>query len=93
MSGTKKGESKEALTFEKAFERLEEIVGLLEKGGGDLGLEESLKLFEEGTKLAHFCRGKLDEAERKIEILTREEGGKTGKAPFDEPKETGEDDR
>lgn len=52
------------LKFEQAMAKLEEIVVTLEKG--ELGLEESLKLFEEGTKLAAFCNNALNEAEQKI---------------------------
>ena len=55
--------------FEKALDRLEKIVGKLEKG--DLALEEALKLFEEGTQITRFCSTKLDEAERKVEILLK----------------------
>jgi len=61
------------MKFEEAFERLEEIVKNLEKG--DLTLEESLQVFEEGIRLYRFCSGKLDEAERKVEILLEDEGG------------------
>jgi len=56
--------------FEKALDRLEKIVGRLEKG--DLALEEALKLFEEGTQITRFCSTKLDEAERKVEILLKD---------------------
>lgn len=63
----------EKMKFEEAFERLEEIVKNLEKG--DLTLEESLQVFEEGIRLYRFCAGKLDEAERKVEILLKDEGG------------------
>lgn len=54
-------------TFEAAVARLEEIVHRLE--AGEVNLEESLSLFEEGIKLAKFCSGKLDAAEGKLEIL------------------------
>ncbi len=57
--------------FEKALDRLEKIVGKLETG--DLALEEALKLFEEGTQITRFCSTKLDEAERKVEILLKDE--------------------
>ncbi len=53
--------------FESALERLEKIVQDLEQG--DLPLEQSLKLFEEGVKLARVCTKRLEEAERKVEIL------------------------
>lgn len=54
-------------TYEEAVNRLSEVVGLLEQG--DLPLEESLKLFEEGTKLTSFCYGALKNAQQKIELL------------------------
>ncbi|MBI5197490.1 MAG: exodeoxyribonuclease VII small subunit [Nitrospirae bacterium] len=60
--------------FEKAMARLEEIVREMEKG--DVPLEDSLKLFEEGIKLSQLCTQKLDEAEGKIEILLKEKGEK-----------------
>ena len=53
-----------SLTYEQAVTRLEEIVALLEKN--DVPLEESLKLFEEGTKLTAFCTEKLSNAKQKI---------------------------
>jgi len=67
--------------FEKALSRLEGIVSKLE--GGDLDLEESLKLFEEGIRLSHFCSQKLDEAERKVEVLLRDKEGVLKSRPFD----------
>ncbi|MBR2405863.1 MAG: exodeoxyribonuclease VII small subunit [Clostridia bacterium] len=60
------------LTFETAMARLEEIVALLE--GGNCTLDESLKLFEEGTKLTAFCSELLKNAEQKIVQLTQGEG-------------------
>ncbi len=57
-------------SFEVALERLEGIVDHLE--GGDLALEEALAEFEEGVKLSRHCAAYLRDAERKIEILTRE---------------------
>ncbi len=55
--------------FEKDLEKLEAIVEALE--GGDLPLEESLKKFEEGIALTRRCEKTLTEAEKKIEMLTR----------------------
>jgi len=72
--------------FEKAIEELEQIVAKLEKG--NLSLEESLKLFEEGIKLSRFCNNKLEEAERKIEILQKDAEGKFIKKPFEQEEET-----
>jgi len=71
--------------FEKAIEELEQIVAKLEKG--NLSLEESLKLFEEGIKLSRFCNNKLEEAERKIEILQKDAEGKFIKKPFEHEEE------
>ena len=59
---------KKGMTFEKSMERLEEIVRLLENG--QVPLDESLKLFEEGTKLAADCTSALEKAETKITVLT-----------------------
>jgi len=70
--------------FEKALSRLEGIVSKLE--GGDLDLEVSLKLFEEGIRLSRFCSQKLDEAEKKIEILLKDREGVLKSHPF-EPEE------
>jgi exodeoxyribonuclease VII small subunit len=67
--------------FEDAMERLEEIVESLE--GGDLTLEESLKIFEEGMKLIRFCSKKLEEAEQKVTLLIKESGGKLSQQPFE----------
>jgi exodeoxyribonuclease VII small subunit len=67
--------------FEKAMERLEEIVQNLE--GGDLPLEDALKAFEEGMKLAKFCSLKLEEAEKKVTLLIEESGGSHSQVPFE----------
>ena len=58
--------------FEEALEKLEEIVRRME--AGEMTLEESLKAFEEGIKLSRFCAKKLDEADRRVEVLLRQEG-------------------
>lgn len=55
-------------SFEESMARLEEIVSLLERG--EVPLEESLKLFEEGTTLMSQCSGLLDQAEQKVKKLT-----------------------
>jgi exodeoxyribonuclease VII small subunit len=68
------------LTFENAMKRLEGIVEALERG--DLGLDEALKKFQEGIKLSKFCSNKLDEAERKVSILLKDEEGNIGEEPF-----------
>jgi len=68
-------------TFEQALTRLEGIVSKLEDG--ELDLEESLRLFEEGIRLSHFCSKKLDEAERKVEILVKEKDEILKSHPFE----------
>lgn len=62
-----------AKTFEESLNKLEVIVQKLEEG--DLPLEESLKLFEEGVKLSRDCRERLSKAERRIEILLKDADG------------------
>jgi exodeoxyribonuclease VII small subunit len=62
-----------ALTFEAALQRLELIVQRLEKG--ELTLEESLTLYEEGIQLSRLCHAKLEEAEGKIELLVKDARG------------------
>ena len=63
-----------AVKFEEALARLETIVAELEKG--DLPLDDSLKIFEEGIKLSKNCLKMLDDAEKKIEIMVQEKDGK-----------------
>lgn len=65
--------------FEDALGRLEEIVRKME--AGDMTLEDSLKAFEEGIKLARLCAKKLDDAERRVDILLKQEDGMAVK-PF-----------
>jgi len=69
-------------TFEGALKRLEEIVTHLERN--ELDLEQSLQRFEEGVKLIRFCATRLDEAERRIEILLADQGGRLHAEPFPE---------
>ena len=71
--------------FETALARLEELVQELEQG--DLPLEQSLKLFEEGIKLSRICHVRLEEAERKVEILLKDSAGNIKIHPFEEPEE------
>lgn len=72
------------LTFEKALKRLEEIVEELENS--NLDIDKSLKIFEEGVKLSRFCTKKLDEAEKKIELLIKNEKGEFTAELFPPPK-------
>ena len=67
-------------SFEESLKKLESIVEQLEKG--DLGLEESLKLFEEGVTLSTSCKKELDEAEGRVQTLVKERDGSLKPAPF-----------
>ena len=69
------------LKFEDCLTRLEQIVGSLE--AGNLPLEDSLKVFEEGIQLARHCARYLDEAERRIELLAKDDTGGITTRPFD----------
>ena len=68
------------IKFEAALGKLEEIVRTLEEG--DLPLDDSLRMFEEGVKLSKLCGQKLDAAERRIEILMKNEAGEETPRPF-----------
>lgn len=63
---------KKDMKFEDALARLEEIVEKLESG--EAQLDDSIKLFEEGTKLVSFCTERLEEVKRKIEIIVNKDG-------------------
>lgn len=67
-------------SFEESLKKLETIVDRLEKG--DLSLEESLKLFEEGVGLSNACKQELDAAEGKVEMLIKQRDGSLKPAPF-----------
>jgi exodeoxyribonuclease VII small subunit len=68
-------------TFESSLEELERIVRQLEQG--ELTLEKSLELFEQGLKLSRDCQERLSQAERRIEILMRDNQGRASVRPFD----------
>ncbi len=74
--------------FESALKSLEDIVVQLE--GGDLALDRALELFEEGIRISQFCNSKLEEAERKVEILTKVADGTVKEVPFSENIEANE---
>ncbi|MCW3135014.1 MAG: exodeoxyribonuclease VII small subunit [Methanophagales archaeon] len=71
----------EGITFEEAMKKLESIVETL--GEGNLPLDDSLKMFEEGMELCKFCNKKLDEAEYKVEKLMEREGGEISVEKFE----------
>ncbi len=60
-------------SFEEAFKQLESVVSRLESG--ETGLEDTIALFEEGMRLSGICQKRLDEADRKIELLLGKPGG------------------
>ena len=66
--------------FEQSLKQLEGIVAQMERG--DVSLEESVKLFEEGSKLAEQCRQQLAEAEGKVEVLIKQRNGAMKREPF-----------
>lgn len=67
-------------SFETSLHRLEQIVKKLE--GGDLPLDDALKLFEEGINLSRQCQKQLEEAENKVEILLKKADGKMAAQKF-----------
>jgi len=75
--------------FEKSLERLETIVREMESG--ELSLEKMMKHFEEGVSLVGICSAKLNEVERKIEMLVKK-GGQTTLAPFETPEKSEEEE-
>jgi exodeoxyribonuclease VII small subunit len=84
MTEKAKAEDKKSeMTFEQSMERLEQIVKEMESGS--LSLEDMISRFEEGQKLLKFCSSKLNEVERKIEVLV-----KKGDQMVPEEMETGE---
>ena len=76
--------AKESLkqTYEAALEDIERIVEQLESG--ELSLEDSLAVFEKGVGLTKYCYQKLDEVEKKIELLVKDKDGKLRLKPFEE---------
>jgi exodeoxyribonuclease VII small subunit len=86
MAQMKNGQE-QGRSFEASLEALEQIVRQLESG--DLPLEKSLELFEQGIRLSRECQERLSQAERRIEILLRDNQGRPVVSPFTEP--TGND--
>lgn len=75
------------LSFEQAIQRLEKIVADME--AAELPLDDVLKKYEEGTQLVRFCGQKLEEAEKKIELLSRKSNGEADLKPFEpEPEDS-----
>ena len=76
-------------SFEASLEALEAIVHELE--GGDLPLEKSLELFEDGIRLSRQCQERLNQAERRIEILLRDNQGRPVVSEFEQVKAISDD--
>ncbi|MGQ9842979.1 MAG: exodeoxyribonuclease VII small subunit [Spirochaetota bacterium] len=76
------------ITFEDALDELEAIASKLESG--ELTLEQSIQFYEKGVELAKFCRQKLEEAERKIEVLQKLPEGTMQKKSVKVKEDTGE---
>ncbi len=74
--------NKENDSFEASLKELESIVETLERG--ELPLEKALEMFERGVKLSRSCQQRLDEAERKVEILVKANEGEVRAIPFEE---------
>ena len=70
------------LTFERALSRLQDIVSELEDP--EKGLEESLVLFEEGVALSRFCRGRIDEIEKRVDVVLKETAGALVTEPLED---------
>lgn len=67
-------------TFEEALGQLEAVVARLE--GGDLSLEDALRAFEDGVRLARTCTARLEDAEQRVRLLTRAPNGAETEVPF-----------
>lgn len=70
------------MKFEEAIKKLEKLVEALERNS--ISLEDALQKYEEAVKLINFCSKKLEEVERRINILVRTENGKLELKPFNE---------
>jgi len=81
-----KNDQEPGRTFEASLEALEQIVRQLENG--DLPLDKSLELFEQGIRLSRECQDRLSQAERRIEILLRDNQGRPVVNAFTEPTES-----
>ena len=77
---TRKTPRQAQMPFDEALRKLEEIVQRLE--AGEISLEESIRLFEAGVQLSRICGGKLEEAERKIEMLVKDGPDGLRSVPF-----------
>ena len=84
-------DEKKDVGFETALRKLESIVDSLESG--DMSLEDALKQYEEGVKMADICSKRLSEAEKKVEVLMKTSGGKPKTEAFEESEDSGKGKR
>lgn len=82
-----KGKRKEEQTYEEAVTRLEEIVRTLEQSREGIGLEESMKLYEEGVALVRRCYRELEAAEQRVKVLQQSPDGEITAVDFPSGKE------
>ena len=78
-------DNEEELNFEKAINKLEKIVNRLESGG--LNLDDSMEKFTEGVELVKYCNQELNKAEKKIEVVLKEEDEYSDIVPFQDETE------
>ena len=81
------GERVESVSFDRILERLRQVIRQLETG--NLSLEESLAMYEEGVGLAKNGHTLLDDAEKRVELLVRDQRGDLAAVPLDDPAESG----
>jgi exodeoxyribonuclease VII small subunit len=74
-------------SFEAGLKRLEAVLDSLEHG--DLSLEEAMRAFEEGVQLVRVCHQKLDEVEKRVELLLKDDAGRFFTRPFPEDENSG----
>jgi exodeoxyribonuclease VII small subunit len=84
-----KNNDEQPKSFETSLEALEQIVQDLEEG--DLPLEKSLELFEQGIRLSRECQERLSQAERRIEVLLRDNQGRTTVSDFEATSNTADE--
>jgi exodeoxyribonuclease VII small subunit len=89
MGSQQPGGQEQARSFEVSLEALEQIVQQLESG--DLPLEKSLELFEQGVRLSRECQERLSQAERRIEVLLRDSQGRPVVTNYNEANQTTDD--
>ena len=85
----RKASRAESLSFEQTLDRLEDVVDKLETG--EAGLDQSLKLYEDGVKMLDRCHGMLERAEKKIQQLVKDSEGRLKVKPFAVDTDDGED--